>query len=159
VIGDTVGSIATLLASAGLGGVVGAFFRSRFEHQSLINKAEHELKQKRYSCILLLMLAYLNPDSWMHQVSKVRPDIVSSDDVLGELRAEVLNGMVYANQDVLLQISIFLSNPSPERYVDAVLSVRKDLWGGVQKRDRKVFKQVSHMLLHSEILSDSAGHL
>jgi hypothetical protein len=55
-------TIVSLITALGLGGLIGAFFQSRFEHRKHLNEQEHELKRKRYLNILVLMLTKLDPD-------------------------------------------------------------------------------------------------
>lgn len=58
-------NLLSILSVVGLGGLVGgllgAYFQARFQFRVQIGQHEHELKQKRYLCILMLMLTKLNP--------------------------------------------------------------------------------------------------
>jgi hypothetical protein len=46
--------VVSLLTAVGIGSILGAYFQSRFEHQKQVKEQEHELKQRRYGCILIL---------------------------------------------------------------------------------------------------------
>jgi hypothetical protein len=55
-------NLVPLLTAIGLGGLLGAYFQARFQRRAQIGEHEHELKQKRYSCILI-------QDLWGKRVS------------------------------------------------------------------------------------------
>ncbi|MGQ0704182.1 MAG: hypothetical protein ACT4PM_13730 [Gemmatimonadales bacterium] len=113
----------------GLGTILGAFFQARFQQRSKIQRLEHDLKQKRYLCILILMLTKLNPEIGLKRVHAIRPDLKSLMDVEQELQTELLNGVIYAGNEVLKTLARFLMEPDQSRYVEVANAMRGDLWG------------------------------
>lgn len=122
-------NLVPLLTAIGLGGLLGAYFQARFQRRAQIGEHEHELKQKRYSCILILMLTKLNPMVGLAKTRAIRPDLKTTDDIDDELSTELLNGFVYANDEVLRSLAEFIRTPSHQSFVRASVAMRKDLWG------------------------------
>ena len=126
---DILQIVVSLLTVAGFGGVLGAYFQARFQQRSKIGELEHELKQKRYLCILILMLTKLTPEAGLSKVRAIRPDLRSLDDVENELKTELLNAVVFAGQPVLQSLAGFIRSPTKTAFVAAASAMRKDLWG------------------------------
>jgi len=55
-----------------------------------IGQQQHDLKQKRYLSILILMLTKLDPDNGLRQVREIRPDLRNLDDVSNEMEKGLL---------------------------------------------------------------------
>jgi hypothetical protein len=122
-------NLVPLLTAIGLGGLLGAYFQARFQRRAQIGQHEHELKQKRYLCILILMLTKLNPVVGLAKTRAIRPDLKTTEDIDDELLTELLNGFVYANDDVLRSLAEFIRTPDHQSFVRASVAMRKDLWG------------------------------
>jgi hypothetical protein len=120
--------IVSMLTALGVSGLLVAFFQHRFEHQKQIRGLEHDLKEKRYKAINVLMLTLLDPED-MRQVYEHRPDLRNIDDVVKELRTEMLNGILFASDDVIRSLGEFIAQPAHDRYIKTAVSMRKDLWG------------------------------
>ena len=88
----------------------------------------HEFKRARYGSILIQMLTLLDPKH-LDKVSRIRSDLRSIEDLREELKTELLNAVLYANDDVIKSLSVFNKNPNYENYLNTVSSMRKDLWG------------------------------
>jgi hypothetical protein len=119
----------SLLTAAGFGGVLGAYFQALFQQRSKVGELEHELKQKRYLCILILMLTKLTPEAGLSKVNKIRPDLKTLNDVEEELKTELLNAVVFASQPVLNSLAKFVRQPTKSSFVAVASEMRKDLWG------------------------------
>lgn len=132
--------VASLITAAGLGGVIGAFFQNKFAQQSKLEQHQFELKQKRYLCILILMLAKIEPDKSKAKLKQFRPDLQSPEDLDEELKTELLNAVVYSDNDVLRNFSAFIQAPSKEGFVYVASSIRKDLWGKRSQLSEEVKK-------------------
>jgi hypothetical protein len=120
--------ILTIIGTLGLGTVIGAYFQSNFQHSKELKMDNHEFKRARYSSILIQMLTLLDPKH-LDKVSKIRPDLRNINDLKEELKNELLNAVLYANDDVIKSLSVFNKNPNYENYLNTVSSMRKDLWG------------------------------
>jgi hypothetical protein len=123
-----ISAIVSMLTAFGVSGLLVAFFQHRFEHQKAVRGLEHDLKEKRYKTINILMLTLLDSRGLM-QIEEYRPDLKTVDDVLKEIRTEMLNSFLFANDDVIRSLTEFIAEPSHSRYVKAAVSMRKDLWG------------------------------
>lgn len=130
-------SIITALGAFGLAGVIGAYFQSRFQQRTKIGEQEHELKQKRYLCILMLMLTKLKPGVGMEKITTIRPDLRDTQDVDDELVTELMNALVYATDDVIESLSAFIETPTSSTFIVAATQMRKDLWGKKTNLDQR----------------------
>lgn len=126
---ETLTIVISLLTAVGFGGVLGAYFQARFQQRSQIGQHEHELKQRRYLCILILMLTKLRPDVGLSKTHAIRPDLKALEDVDDELATELLNGCVYASDLVLKALERFIREPTSSTFLTAAAAMRKDLWG------------------------------
>lgn len=125
--------IISILAGIGLGGVVGAYFQSHFERRRQVGQHQHELKQKRYFCIVMLLIAKLDPDDGVPKLRLHRPDLQTIADLDNELATELWNAHIFADDKVLETFSAFIRKPGRVAFLATVRAMRTDLWG---KRSR-----------------------
>jgi len=128
--------IIVILTALG-GGFFGAYFQSRFQHQKELKTDIHELKRKRYGAILIQMLTVLDPERGLSKVKKFRPDFESVEDVKEELNTEMLNAILFANDEVIKSMAEFSKNPNHETYIKSAAAMRRDLWGTKTDIDEK----------------------
>lgn len=126
---QTLQIIVPLLTVFGIGGILGAYFQSIFQHRKQVREKEHELKILRYKCILILMLTQLDPKTGLLHIHELRPDLQDLDDIKKELEVELLNGVLFASDEVMKSLGEFIHNPSYSSYIKTAASMRKDLWG------------------------------
>ena len=119
-----------MLTAVGLGGILGAFFQARFEHQKKVKEHEHDEKIRRYKVILILLLTKLDPNERLEKTRTIRPDLKNINDLDEEIEAEFLNGLLFASDDVIKSMAKFIRNPNHDSYAKTALAMRKDLWGG-----------------------------
>lgn len=84
------------------------------------------------------MLTVLDPKRGLSKVKEFRPDFENLEDVKDELKTEMLNAILFANDEVIKSMSEFTKNPTPEKYIKSAAAMRKDLWGRTTKIDEKV---------------------
>lgn len=123
-----ISAVVSMLTALGVSGFIVAFFQHRFEHRKQIRGLEHDLKEKRYKAINILMLTLLDPQGSVH-IAEHRPDLKNNNDVVKELRTEMLNSFLFANDDVIRSLTEFIAQPAHDKYIKAAVSMRKDLWG------------------------------
>jgi len=153
---EVVTTAVSLLTAAGLGGVLGAYFQARFQQQSRVGEHQHELKQKRYLCILILMLTKLTPEVGIDKVRAIRPDLKTLDDIEDELRTELLNAVVFASQPVLQSLAEFIREPTKSSFIVAASAMRKDLWGkGASVGPEFIELLPALTVAHSEVLANN----
>jgi len=126
---DSIQIIISLVGAIGLGSILGAFFQSLFQHQQQIKEHEHELKSKRYKCIMILMLTKLNPEEGMKHMQDHRPDLTNIKDVEKEIETELLNAILFASDGVIKAMKDFVVLSNHQNYIKAALEMRKDLFG------------------------------
>lgn len=119
----------SLLTAIGLGSILGAFFQSRFEQQKQVKEQEHDLKHRRYSAILILLLTKLDPKKGLVKTRAIRPDLQNLADIEKEIETEFLNSILFASDDVIRALADFIQNPNHSSYIKVATAMRKDLWG------------------------------
>lgn len=135
---DNVGfQILAILLTAFGGGFFGAYFQSRFQHQKELKTDIHELKRARYGAILIQMLTVLDPERGLEKTKKFRPDFKDVQDVKDELKTEMLNAILFANDEVIKSMAEFSKNPNHENYIKSAAAMRRDLWGTRTDIDEK----------------------
>jgi hypothetical protein len=88
-----------------------------------------DLKQKRYMCIIILMLSKLDPHNGMAKLRERRPDLATPEDLDVELRTELFNCYVFASEAVLVDFAAFIAKPGRLAFVRVATAMRQDLWG------------------------------
>lgn len=126
---DEIKLLISLGTAAGFGGVIGSYFQMKFGRQAKQSDHQHELKQKRYLCILMLMLAKIDDEKSLGKLTQFRPDLRSIEDLDNELQTELLNAVVYSSDSVLKNLSSFISTPNKESFYEVASAIRTDLWG------------------------------
>lgn len=112
-----------------LGGVVGGYFQSQFQHRTRVKEWEHELKKKRYLCINLLIITKLNIDKALPSLQLSRPEIQTEEDLDREILMEYNNSTLFASNRVIWAFKAFLANPNHNTYTILTIGMRRDLWG------------------------------
>lgn len=138
------------ITALGVGGLIGAFFQSRFEHQKHVNQQEHELKRKRYLCILILMLSKLEPKTGMPHLNEHRPDLRDIDDLDAELRLELFNAVLYASDDVIAAMADFVASAGYPSYIKTATAMRRDLWNKKTAIDETALTRVMEGIVLDE---------
>ena len=118
----------SVVGTLGIGAIVGAYAQARFQRQKDLSTDEHNLKRKRYGSILIQMLTVLDPES-LPKLGEFRDDLKSLDDVQHELKTELLNAVLFANDEVVRCLAEFIRERSQRCYLKTATAMRKDLWG------------------------------
>ena len=137
---DLTTQIILIILTALGGGFFGAFFQSRFQHQKELKTDIHELKRARYGAILIQMLTVLDPERGLEKTKKFRPDFKDVEDVKEELKTEMLNAILFANDEVIKSMAEFSKNPNHENYIKSAAAMRRDLWGTRTDIDEKTLE-------------------
>lgn len=130
--------IVGLFSALGIGGIFGAYFQSIFQHKCEVKEREHELKRRRYSCMLILLLTKINPKVGLSKVRKIRSDLKELRDIEEEIETEMLNCILFASDDVMSSMSQFMHRSTYRNYVKVATAMRKDLWNKRTKITEKV---------------------
>jgi len=130
--------ILALLTAIGLGGIIGAYFQSRFQHQKEVQEDIHNLKRQRYGAILIQMLTILAPQRGLLKAQQFRPDLKDVADFKEEVKTEMLHSVLFASDDVIKAMAEFLQNPSYSSYIKTTVAMRRDLWGKKTKINESI---------------------
>ena len=131
--------IIPLLTALGLGGIFGAYFQSRFQHQKEVKEDIHQLKRKRYGAILIQMITTLDPER-LSKTQAFRPDLTDIEDLKEEVKTEMLNSVLFANDEVIKAMAEFIQTPNHSSYIKTASAMRKDLWNKKTKIGEDVLK-------------------
>ena len=127
--------ILKILALLGIGGLIGTYVRILCERRNSALLQKQEFKEARYKCILLLMYGRLDFAKQKPMLQQHGRNFSTHDELMDELRAEWNNMLLYAPDEVLRTTHIFIQTPTVDNFRNAVLSMRKDLWGGKVSSD------------------------
>jgi len=73
------------------------------------------------------MDVYFKPSN-IKYLSNRQPDIYSAEDVIEYLKAEYHEMMLYASNEVVLNVKSFIETPTKDNFLETVLAMRQDLW-------------------------------
>ena len=124
----TLTTLISLITAFGAGSVLTAFVQSRLDRKKHLNEQEHELKRRRYLCILILMLSKLEPKTGVPHLALHRPDLRDLDDLDAEIRLELFNAMLFGSDDVIAAMADFIARTGYPAYIRTVTAMRRDLW-------------------------------
>lgn len=130
--------IVSLLTAIGIGGILGAYFQSRFQRQKEVKEDIHNLKRQRYGAILIQMLTILNPERGLSKAQMFRPDLRTVEDFKEEVKTEMLHSVLFASDEVIKSMVEFIRNPNHASYIKTVVSMRKDLWDKKTSIDEQI---------------------
>ena len=139
--------VLSVITALGIGGILGSYFQSLFQHHKQIKDQKHDLKFKRYGCILILLLTKLDPQSGLPHMKEIRPDLHDIKEIEKEIEVELLNAVLYAGDGVIKALSDFIRNPNYASYISTAAAIRKDLWGNktsIKEQDINILKERSH---------------
>jgi hypothetical protein len=111
-----------------IGGIVGAYFQFKFQHQTQLKEFEYKEKRKRYFCINMLLLTKLDKNG-LAKIKKHRPEMTTIEKLDDEIETELLNSYLFASNDVIKALIKFKNDASYDNYYQATNAMRKDLWG------------------------------
>jgi hypothetical protein len=145
------GALVSLITALGAGSVVGALVQSRLERQKHLNEQEHDLKRRRYLCILILMLSKLEPKTGVPHLALHRPDLQGLDDLDAEIRLELFNAMLFGSDDVIAAMADFVASAGYPAYIRTVTAMRRDLWNKKTIIDEAALSRVTEGLSLSSL--------
>jgi hypothetical protein len=140
---ETIGAVAAVITAIGFGGVLGALVKHWLDSRRSIGEKEHELKERRYLCILLLMLGKLKPEIGIARIRQTRPDLHDLAALDSELESELFNAVIFASSSVLRTFGEFLTKPSEHTFAHVAAAMRSDLWGGRKGSDANLVEMLS----------------
>jgi hypothetical protein len=118
-----------LLSGLGVGGLIGAYAKSLLDQRQLRFSKVFDFKEVRYKAIMILMWVAMHPDDHEFAMLKQhRPQIVGVAELDRELQLEYHNAMLYASDDVLEGLSIFMEQKDIAAWKAVTRAMRDDLY-------------------------------
>jgi len=121
-------AIISLISAIGFGGILGAYLQFRFQHEKEVKDDIHQLKRQRYGAIIIQMLTILDSAYGVPKTQQFRPDLKSIEDFKEEVKIEMLNGILYASDEVIKAMAEFINNSTYSSYIKTASAMRRDLW-------------------------------
>ena len=116
-----------LVAGLGIGSVLTALIQHNLKLKEAVRQSQRQDLEARYKVIILLMYAAHDFSSNETSMRIHRPDLKSQGDVLGDLRAEWVNMLLFASKETLDSLRQFIENPSSGNLAKCATSMRSDL--------------------------------
>ncbi|HKY64455.1 MAG TPA: hypothetical protein VJR29_13680 [bacterium] len=123
---DSIAAIFTLL---GVGTVIGAWGKSKFERKREVLKQQQDFKFTRYKCLINLMHAALDFEKHKQALhDHGRRNFQTLKDLMDELESEYINMLLFADKRTQELVFSFIQTPSSDLLKKTALAMRKDLW-------------------------------
>lgn len=123
---DLTQTIISALTLLGLGGILGGYITYLLDKKKEREFKVLEQKEKRYKSCLLYMDAFFEPKN-IKYLSSRQPDIDNAQDVIEYLKMEYHEMMLYASKEVIRSVKVFIENPTHEKFLRTILTMRQDL--------------------------------
>jgi len=96
------------------------------------------------------MLTILDPQRGLSKIKEFRNDLKNIEDCKEEVKAEMLNSVLFANDEVIRSMAEFVQNSNYASFIKTAASMRKDLWG----KDTNIGEDIIKMLVTSDNISN-----
>jgi len=124
-----INNIILVVSSLGVGGFLGVFVKSFLDKQYHKFSKVFEYKEVRYKAIMILMWVAMNPSKYeFEELIRHRPNLKSIEELNKELNLEYHNAMLFASDEVLNSLSIFLKQRNLENWKLTTRAMKKDLY-------------------------------
>lgn len=112
---------------------IGSLLKGVFDFFAAKRKAKHDARQStkepRYKAIILMCYALVNYEKEKTMLVVNRPDINSIERLRNEIHAEFINMALFASDNVVKSMKLFIRNQDAESLNRLAISMRKDLYG------------------------------
>lgn len=119
-----------LIAGLGIGSVITGYFQHRIKQREISLQSQRQDLEKRYRVVILLMYAAYDFEVDVTSLRINRPDLKNKQDLLGELKAEWYNMLLFASEQTQKHLFAFIEKPDLDNLCNAALSMRQDLGRG-----------------------------
>jgi hypothetical protein len=121
--------LTAIIASLSLGGLLSVLLQNILQNRTKVFEQGFSFKETRYKAIMILMWADVNPQSELKHLKVYRDDIPNQEALIRELKLELYNAVLYAGDEVLKALAIFIKDPHHQNYSRVALAMRRDLYG------------------------------
>ena len=132
-------SITSLLIALGVGGLIGIIVKSILDRNAELKIKLKTINEEKYRTILIYMSIVINPSSKDHFILNddnlygLMSDTEISTYALSKLKEYYYQSLLYASDDVMHTLKLFLSNNDREHYISTAQKMRLDLWNSKSK--------------------------
>jgi hypothetical protein len=131
--------IISLITALGVGSVIGIVIKSILDRNAELKIKLKTINEEKYRTILIYMSIVINPSNKDHFILndnnlyelKTEPEI--SSYALSKLQEYYYQSLLYASDDVMRTLKLFLSNRDREHYIVTAQKMRLDLWNNKTK--------------------------
>jgi hypothetical protein len=118
------------MGAAGIGGIVGAYFQSFFSRKREIFLKLNSINEERYQNLLYHMNIILNPENvrFMNHSDPSSGKQFNQKDHLDFVKAEYLQSILYAPDNVVNALKNFLKKPNEDNFINTAMKMRISLW-------------------------------
>jgi hypothetical protein len=125
---STTETIISALGLLGLGSLVKSILDFFVDGRKRKSESQQQHKEPRYKAILILCHTLVNFENEKDRLIIHRPNIKTKEDLLDEVYLEWVNMTLYASDDVIKAMKIFLQNYNQENFSKTMIAMRKDLY-------------------------------
>jgi len=129
-----------LISGLGIGSGVTSLIQYFLNKKQISLESQRKDLEARYRVIILLMYAVIDFKRNKTSLHKHRPDLKSVNAILDELKAECHNMLLFASEETIKNLHIFIKNPNNLNFQKTAIFMRKDLKRGNIKCDETLFK-------------------
>jgi len=133
---EIITKVSTILSLMGTGAFIGIFVKYFLDVKKEKRLKNQEFKEDWYANLLVYMRSYLNPESvsrgFYHFQDKSIKGLTGENlkiRLMENIEENYLKILLYANDKVILSVKDFINNPSEKNLLNAIISMRNDLWG------------------------------
>ena len=127
-------TIVSALGLLGIGGIIGSYFQHLLNQRRDTELKIQQINENRYRSTLVYMRCLLKPESLPHfQMEDQKIYLIKNRIGIQKYAKEKIteyyyNGFLYASDNVLLNIRIFLQKPTEFNFTKTAVAMRQDLW-------------------------------
>jgi hypothetical protein len=121
--------IVTLIGFMGIGAAIKSFIDAVLTRRQSQSQKQLEFKETRYKALILLMLAMLDFEKSLPGLRQHGRNFNSPEELLNEIRDERNNMILYASDEVIKAVKLFIADPNEKTFYEAAIKMRKDLYG------------------------------
>lgn len=131
----TVGDILLGIWLLGLGGILGTYVNKFRDGRNDLRIRMQEFKEMRYNYVILMMYAALDFEKNINGLKEYGRDFTSFEELIDELKAEWHSMLLFASDDVLREIQVFIKDVNRDNFYRASAAMRNDF-----REDKVSFK-------------------
>lgn len=122
-------NIISAVGLIGIGAIIKSIIDSYLKSREVKDQAQHEFKSSRYKVIILLANAMLDFEKHKSDLLKHGRTFSDKSQLEDELKTERNNMILFASDQVIRSLNLFIADPTEDNYFILAINMRKDLYG------------------------------